>query len=443
LKEALASSEPIVVEDALLDSRFKRRASIVLEKPRSVLAAPITLQGADGPLGVIYLDDKGAPGRFTKEHIELVRAIARLMAGPVRRWQRSERAEEELARARVVLERSAEAEARRFAEHKGLLGDSATMQEVHRAIDRVAPNDLPVAIWGESGTGKELVARAIHAASPRARGPFIAESVAALTETLLEAELFGHARGAFTGADMERPGLFEAASGGTLFLDEVGEMSASLQAKLLRVLQEKEVRRIGEELPRKVDVRLITATNRDLEELVLQKLFRKDLLYRIRVLTVDVPPLRAHREDIPQLLDHFLAEASPNGRPPRISRPALTQLVHHEWPGNVRELENEAKKLASLGSDEIGSDDLSVEVRGEAPRDRNEAQRASVEEGAHAIVRACESGRKLNDVIAAFEREAIGRVLEQERGNRTFTARKLGITRQGLHKKLKRYGFDS
>jgi Nif-specific regulatory protein len=454
LKEALASAEPIVVDDALSDARFKKRASIVLEKPRSVLAAAITLPGpihagggaaapSEGPLGVIYLDDRGGPGRFTKEHQELVRAIARLMAGPVRSWQRSERAEDELARARVVLERSAEAEARRFAQHKGLLGESAVMREVHRAIDRVAPSDLPVAIWGESGTGKELVARAIHAASPRARGPFVAESVAALTESLLEAELFGHARGAFTGADMERPGLFEAASGGTLFLDEVGEMSATLQAKLLRVLQEKEVRRIGEEQPRKVDVRLITATNKDLEDLVKQKLFRKDLLYRIRVLTVDMPALRSRREDIPLLLEHFLAEAAGNGRAPRLSRAALSRLVHYEWPGNVRELENEAKKLASLGADEIGSEDLSPEIRGEALRDRADAQRAFVDEGAGAILLACESGKKLNDVLEAFEREVIGRVLSQERGNRTFTARKLGITRQGLHKKLKRFGFDS
>ncbi len=453
LKEALASAEPVVVEDALSDARFKKRASIVLEKPRSVLAAAITLpapaggrdvpQTGEGPLGVIYLDDRGGPGRFTKEHQELVRAIARLMAGPVRRWQRSERAEEELARARVVLERSAEAEARRFAQHKGLLGESAAIQELHRAIDRVSPSDLPVAVWGESGTGKELVARAIHAASPRARGPFVAESVAALTESLLEAELFGHARGAFTGAEMERPGLFEAASGGTLFLDEVGEMSATLQAKLLRVLQEKEVRRIGEEQTRKVDVRLITATNKDLEELVAQKLFRKDLLYRIRVLTVDVPALRTRREDIPLLLEHFLMEAAENGRAPRLSRAALSRLVHYEWPGNVRELENEAKKLASLGADEIGSEDLSPEIRGEAPRDRSEAQRAFVDEGAGAIVLACESGRKLNEVLEAFEREAIGRVLSQERGNRTLTARKLGITRQGLHKKLKRFGYDT
>ncbi|MEZ0227786.1 MAG: sigma 54-interacting transcriptional regulator, partial [Planctomycetota bacterium] len=443
LKEALASSDPIVVEDAVKDERFKKRASVVLEKPRSVLAAPIVLPGTEGPLGVIYLEDRGTPGRFTKEHRELLRAVSRLLAGPVRRWERSERAQAELERARVVLARSAEAESRRHAEHKGLLGQSAVIREVHRAIDRVAASDLPVAIAGESGTGKELVARAVHAASARARGPFVAENVAALTDSLLEAELFGHARGAFTGAEMERPGLFEAASGGTLFLDEVGEMSPRLQAKLLRVLQEKEVRRIGEEQPRKIDVRLITATNKDLEQLAKEKQFRKDLLYRIRVLTVEVPPLRSRREDIPLLVEHFLAQAVPGGRAPRLSRDALQRLVHHEWPGNVRELENEAKKLAALNAEEIGTQDLSRAIRGESGTDGDGASRAAIEDGALAIIRACESGKKLDEVIEAFEREAIARVLDELKANRTFTARKLGITRQGLHKKLKRYGFDT
>jgi diguanylate cyclase (GGDEF)-like protein len=443
LREALASPEPIVVEDALADARFKRRQSVVLGKPRSVLAAAIAVPGSDGPLGVIYLDDRSAAARFTKEHRELVRAVARLIAGPVRRWARSERAEAELAQARALLERTAEAESLRYAEHKGLLGESAAMRELHRAIDRVAASDVPVAISGESGSGKELVARAIHAASARASGPFVAESTAALTDTLLEAELFGHARGAFTGAESERAGLFETASGGTLFLDEVGEMSPSLQAKLLRVLQQKEVRRIGEELPRKVDVRLITATNKDLEKLVEHKLFRKDLLYRIRVLTVDVPPLRERREDIPALLDRFLADAAPGGRAPRVSKVALARLVHYDWPGNVRELENEAKKLASLGAAEIGTEDLSPGIRGEAASGRGSSGRMRIEDGAQAIIDACEQGRGLYDVLEAFEREAIGRVLAREGGNRTVTARKLGITRQGLHKKLKRYGFDT
>ncbi|HZV00425.1 MAG TPA: sigma 54-interacting transcriptional regulator [Planctomycetota bacterium] len=443
LKEALAAPEPVIVEDATEDARFKKRASIVLEKPRSVLAAPVASPGETEPVGVLYLDDPGQVGRFTREHVDLVGAVCKLVAGAVRRWARSERTLEELARAKVVLERTAEAEALRHSEHKGLLGESEALREVHRAIDRAAASDLPVAITGESGTGKELVARAIHAASARARAPFVAESVAALTESLLEAELFGHARGAFTGAEQDRAGLFEAASGGTLFLDEVGEMSPRLQAKLLRVLQEKEVRRIGEETPRKVDIRLVTATHRDLEALAKEKQFREDLLYRIRVLTVEVPPLRDRREDIPRLLEHFLAQASAPRRAPRITRDALARLVHHDWPGNVRELENEARKLAALGSDEVGLVDLSPSIRGDAGQgDKSQKRKKITDDGALAIILACEQGRGLNAVLEDFEREAIARVLDQEGANRTLTARKLGITRQGLHKKLKRYGFS-
>jgi transcriptional regulator with GAF, ATPase, and Fis domain len=276
------------------------------------------------------------------------------------------------------------------------------------------------------------------------RAPFVAENVAALPETLLEAELFGHAKGAFTGAAAQRAGLFEAAQGGTLFLDEVGEMSPRLQAKLLRVLQEKEIRRIGEEAPRKIDVRLITATNRDLEAMAEANEFRKDLLYRIRVLTVEVPPLRARRDDIPRLLDHFLAQASVDGRPPRVSKDALARLVHYEWPGNVRELENEAKKLASLGSPEIGSNDLTSDIRGnESGLGASAMRKVAIEDGALAILLACEQGKPLTQVLESFEREAIARVLEELGGNRTLTAKKLGVTRQGLHKKLKRYGFDT
>jgi Nif-specific regulatory protein len=450
LKEALASKDALLVEDAASDPRFKKRASVVLEQPRSVLAAPIRASqngtdADDDALGVIYLDHRGEPGCFTREHKDLVRMIARLLAGPVRRWERTERASAELQRARLMLERTAEAEARRHAEHKGLVGEGKGMRDLHRAIERAAASELPVAISGESGVGKELVARAIHAASARARGPFVAENVAALPETLLEAELFGHARGAFTGALQERAGLFEAAAQGTLFLDEVGEMSPRLQAKLLRVLQEKEVRRIGEEAPRKIDVRLVTATNKDLEKLAADGTFRKDLLYRIRVLTVDVPPLRSRREDIPRLLEHFLAQASPLGRAPRISKDALALLVHHDWPGNVRELENESKKLVALGSEEIGTGDLSPAIRGEARGgdDGTQARKAAVDDGAQAILNACGNGKPLTAVLESFEREAISRVLVEQDGNRTLTARRLGITRQGLHKKLKRYGFDA
>jgi diguanylate cyclase (GGDEF)-like protein len=447
LKEALAKNEAVLVEDALADARFKKRQSIVLKQPRSVLAVPITDEpGGAAALGVLYLDHRGEPGRFGREQRDLALAIARLLSGPVRRSFRSAETTGELARLRRVLERTRDAEARTGDEERGLLGASAAVKALHRAIDRAAANDLPVAVSGESGTGKELVARAIHAGSARARGPFVAENVAALPETLLEAELFGHARGAFTGAGDDRAGLFEAAHQGTLFLDEVGEMSPRLQAKLLRVLQEKEVRRLGEEAPRKIDVRLVTATNKDLDALAREGRFRQDLLYRIRVFTIEVPPLRARREDVPRLLSHFLEKAAP-GRAPRVSKDALALLVHHDWPGNVRELENEARKLAALGAPEIGTRDLSPQIRRDQtgePAGGTTARKIALEDGTRALLLACDGKkRSLTAVLESFEREAIARVLEEEHGNRTLTARRLGITRQGLHKKLKRYGMDS
>ncbi|MBI3725910.1 sigma 54-interacting transcriptional regulator [bacterium] len=445
IKEALASRDAIVVEDATADARFKKRQSVVLDQPRSVLAAAIRVREKDdeAPLGVLYVDHKGVSGRFGREQKDLVRAIARLIAGPLKRLERIAQTAEELARARLALERSADAEARRHAEHRGLVGESAAIRELHQAIDRAAATDLPVAISGESGAGKELVARAIHAASARSRAAFVAENVAALPETLLEAELFGHARGAFTGADAPRAGLFEAAEGGTLFLDEVAEMSPRLQAKLLRVLQEKEVRRVGEEIPRKVDVRLVTATNKDLDALAKSGGFRTDLLYRIRVFTIDVPPLRARRDDIPRLLDHFIGVATKGGKKPVISREALAILVNHEWPGNVRELENEARKLAALSLGEIGVTALSPSIRGERNAKGSTVGRGAVDAGAVAALLALESGKALPEILEAFERETISRVLDMVEGSRTLTARRLGITRQGLHKKLKRYGMDS
>src|SRR6476620_2427933 len=221
-------------------------------------------------------------------------------------------------------------------------GRTPRMLELFRLLDRVTDTALPVVIYGESGTGKELVARAIHHNGPRRQRAFVSESCAAIPETLLEAALFGHVRGAFTGAQGERRGLFEIAHGGTLFLDEVGEMPASMQVKLLRVLQQGEFRRVGGEKTIKVDVRVLVASNRDLSRLVEEGRFREDLFYRLNVVRVALPPLRERREDIPLLVEHFLAKhAQAAGKPAkRVARAALTKLLGHRWPGNVRELEN-------------------------------------------------------------------------------------------------------
>jgi transcriptional regulator with PAS, ATPase and Fis domain len=288
-----------------------------------------------------------------------------------------------------------------------------------------------VVIYGESGTGKELVARAIHHNGPRRGRPFVGESCAAIPETLLEAALFGHARGAFTGADAERRGLFEVAHGGTLFLDEVGEMSPGMQAKLLRVLQSGELRRLGSERTLHVDVRLLAASNRDLQRLVEEGRFREDLFYRLNVVRVGLPPLRERRDDIPLLVEHFLAKhaRSANRKPPRLQRAALQKLVGYRWPGNVRELENEVVRAAAL-CDEAGEvitiEDLSPQV---AAGDPEAAWDSPDDLG-------------LKKRVERLERTLLREALARADGNQTQAARLLGLSRFGLQKKLRRYRLE-
>ena len=296
---------------------------------------------------------------------------------------------------------------------------------MHRVVDlalRVAKVESTALITGESGVGKERIARLVHAESPRATRPFVAVNCGAVAETLLESELFGHARGAFTGADRERPGLFEAATGGTLFLDEIGEISAGMQVKLLRVLQEREVRRVGENRPRPVDVRVVAATNRNLADDVAAGRFRQDLYYRLRVIELRVPPLRDRPEDVLALARVFLAETARRmgrkltGFAPR----AADQLLRHEWPGNVRELQNAVEHAVALsGGNRVDVEDLPEELRAAMPR-----------------ARATGPTRPLEDV----EREYILAALENAGGNRTRAAAELRIGLATLKRKLRRYG---
>jgi len=302
------------------------------------------------------------------------------------------------------------------------------MLELFRLLDRVTETALPVVIYGESGTGKELVARAIHHNGPRRAKPFVSESCAAIPETLLEAALFGHARGAFTGADSERRGLFEVAHGGTLFLDEVGEMSPGMQAKLLRVLQTGEFRRLGGERTVHVDVRLLCASNRDLSRLVEEGAFREDLFYRLNVVRVGLPPLRERRDDIPLLVEHFLGKhAQKRGaKPPRLQRAALQKLVGYRWPGNVRELENEILRAAALGGETIAVEDLSPQVAAGDP----EAAFDSPDD------------LGLKKRVERLERTLLREAMARADGNQTQAARLLGLSRFGLQKKLRRYGLE-
>ncbi|MHC4814142.1 MAG: sigma-54-dependent transcriptional regulator, partial [Planctomycetota bacterium] len=314
-------------------------------------------------------------------------------------------------------------------EHQ-ILGESEGIQEIHRIIERVAPTEAAVLITGENGTGKELVARQLHARSDRGQGPFVAVNCAAIPSELIESELFGHEKGAFTGAAAARPGHFEVAHGGTLFLDEVGDMAMPAQAKLLRSLQEKVVTRVGgsKEIP--VDVRVVAATNQDLQAMVEQKEFREDLFYRLHVIRVHVPALRERRGDIKILANHFLAEAvRQNGLPARkLAKDAIATLEAQSWPGNVRELKNLIEGAAILAEGE--------EIRADELKSMTAAGRSPVAAGADFF-----GLDTLEQFKAASEREFIRRKLDENNNNIKRTAERIQIQRSNLYKKLDRYGL--
>ena len=311
----------------------------------------------------------------------------------------------------------------------GMIGDSPALREVLRVVRRAGPTDATVLITGESGTGKEVVARALHAESRRKGGPFIAINCSALPGELIESELFGHLKGAFTGADRDREGLFEAAHGGTLFLDEVGDLAAPAQAKLLRVLEERQVTRLGGSRSVPVDVRVVAATNRPLERMSAEGSFREDLLYRLRVIGLHIPPLRERREDIPAIAVHFLAGfAARHGRPTRaLSDAARRVLLAHDWPGNVRELRNAVERAVVLAEGEtIDAADLPPGLDTRAPLRPVDAALADLP-WAEARARA----------LDAWERDFLAAALERHGGNVSRTAQSLGIHRQSLQKRLR------
>ncbi|MFB1483344.1 sigma-54-dependent transcriptional regulator [Corallococcus sp. RDP092CA] len=315
--------------------------------------------------------------------------------------------------------------------HRDLVGDSEPMQKLLAQVRKVAASDATVLVRGESGTGKELVARMIHQRSPRKDGPFVVVHCAALAETLLESELFGHERGAFTGAVKRKLGRFELADGGTLFLDEIGEIPASVQTKLLRVLQEKELQRVGGEETLKVDVRVVSATHRDLQAEVKAGRFREDLYYRLHIVPLTLPPLRERPEDLPALARHFVAKHAPrvNRRVTGIDDAALHALARHAWPGNVRELENVMEQaLVFAEGDTLTPQDLPPHLAGQTPR-------------MDAGLPVPQGDRPLPEILEDLERQLIARAYEKAGGVKTETARLLGIKTSALYYKLEKYGF--
>jgi len=320
-----------------------------------------------------------------------------------------------------------------------LVGKSPTLLEIYKTIGRVAASDVPVLITGESGTGKELVARAIHNAGPRAEGPFVAINTAAIPRDLLESELFGHERGAFTGAVQTRSGRFRDAAGGTLFLDEIGDMPVELQAKLLRVLQTGEVTSVGARHAEHVKVRILAATNRDPDEAVAEGQMREDLLYRLRVVPIHMPPLRERPEDVPLLVRHFVQRygVELSGQPCFLAESTVAKLCKHDWPGNVRELENAVKRALVLAASEVlQPDDFDflgeAETRATGPAGLEEAVTAEAE----ALLAEADSDGLHAQILERVERPLLEAVLRETDGNQIRAAARLGINRNTLRKKI-------
>ena len=341
------------------------------------------------------------------------------------------------------------------AERERIVGASRPMLEVFKLIGKVASADATVLVTGESGTGKELIAEALHRASKRNPHPLVKVSCAALPESLLETELFGHEKGSFTGAMAMRKGRFETANKGTIFLDEIGEMTLGTQTKLLRILQEREFERIGSNIPIKIDIRVIAATNRNLSEEVEKGKFREDLYYRLNVIHIHMPPLRERKDDIPLLIEHFLAKFrhAPNAIPTSITEEALSKLVNYDWPGNVRELENAIERAVVLArGNPITLEHLPFGDRREArDRARLADRRSRLEDEADADLDELDvdgptknshaEGGSFKDQVAALEKQLIKEALDRAGGNRTKAAEELGIYRRLLYAKIKEYGL--
>jgi transcriptional regulator with GAF, ATPase, and Fis domain len=396
LKKITAERNGLLL-DNLKRSPLGQVASLQSAGVKSALCVPLLLAGRVS--GVIYLDTRSPENPFDSDHLHLVAAVAGLISLAWANVRHLEKLREENKYLQEEINLNHE-----------LVGESPRMRAVYELIRRVAATDSTVLIQGESGTGKELVARAIHNSSSRADGPFVAVNCAAITETLLESELFGHEKGAFTGAVAQKKGRVELANGGTLFLDEIGEFAIALQAKLLRVLQEREVERVGGTRPMKIDVRFVAATNRGLLQAVEAGTFRRDLYHRLNVVSITLPALRERAEDIPLLADYFVAKASRKCRirPKPISAEVQACLLSYDWPGNVRELEHAMERALVLGaSDKVLPEDLPSEIVESAPGEPNSSS--------------------FQSVVKEQKRQVVQKAMQQSNGNYIEAAKLLGI----------------
>ena len=407
-RKALEEGLAVLGTDVMASGGLNRVESLVAANVRSLLCVPLTV--FEKTTGCIYLDTSNAASRLGEEHLQLVAAIAGISAVALENARHYQWLEQENLRLATEIN----------LEHN-MVGESACLREMYRLLSRVAPTDSTVLLEGESGTGKELAARAIHRNSPRAHNPFVAINCAAIPEGLLESELFGHERGAFTGAFAQKKGKLEAANGGTVFLDEIAELSSALQAKLLRVLQEREFDRVGGTRPISVDVRVIAATNKNLAAALEAGEFRRDLYYRLKVVSLVMPALRERREDIPLLAGHFVEKYSKKCaiKPKNISPDAMACLRNYDWPGNVRELENAIESALVLSP----SDVIRVEDLPEALLD------IGLPPGV--------SGARYHVALRDLKKQLIVKAMNEAKGNYTEAAAILGVHVNYLHRLIR------
>ncbi len=407
IEQVLSSGKSVLTSNASQDPRFSESESVIMFKILSILAVP--LSSRERNIGLLYVDARTQKNVFDKSSMAYLTAFANLAGIAIENaWLRKDLSSENV---RLKMQ------VRLSGGYENIIGSSAEMKKVMNYVHKVVDNKVPVLLQGESGTGKELIARTIHNLGPRQKQKFMAQYCGALPETLLESELFGYKKGAFTGAHSDKPGLLEAAHKGTFFLDEIGEVPLATQIKLLRFLEEGTIRRLGDTKERKIDVRIISATNKDLDAEVSKGNFRDDLFYRLKVVKIILPPLRKRKKDIPLLANYSLKQFEPE-KEIKITRNAMKKLTEYNWPGNIRELQNVVSYAVVMSDgDTIGVDDLPPEILSRTPFPHI----------------------KYGMSISEMEKALIAMTLERHAGNRKEAARILGISLRTLHNKIKEY----